>query len=106
MLSDFFSSEAEYRKAFDHFEYLAALVFADYYEKEHPTYGTVWVPLGRFAESYRTLYPGVQAEIQRQGDQWPLLKSGVFDGSLDRLLMLKEKVDTWTREVAVNHGFW
>ena len=106
VIVDFFSSEVEYRKAFDRFEYLAALVFADYYEKEHPTYGSIWVPPGRFAESYRTLFPEVQVEIERQGNQWPLLKAGVFDGSLERLLMLKQKVDTWAREVAVNLGFW
>jgi hypothetical protein len=38
-LMDFFSSEGEYAKAFDYFEYIGALVFADLYEKEHPDRG-------------------------------------------------------------------
>jgi hypothetical protein len=104
--AEYLSSEGEYLKSFNRFEYLAALVFADYYEKEHPTYGSVWVPLGRFAERYKTLFPQVQAEIQRQGDQWPLLKAGAFDGSLDRLLGLKKKLDEWATGFAVHHGFW
>lgn len=104
--TEYLSSDAEYIKAFSRFEYMAALVFADYYAKEHPTYESVWVPMGRFAEQYKTLFPQVQAEIQRQGDQWPLLKAGAFDGSLDRLLSLKKKLDEWASGVAAHHGFW
>jgi hypothetical protein len=102
----FFASERDYLTAFDRFEYLAALVFADFYDTEHPTYGTVWVPLGRYAERYSSLFAEVQAEISRQRDGWPLLRAGLFGGSLDRVLALKQKVDEWARGVAIHHGFW
>jgi SIR2-like domain len=106
MFAEYLPSESEYLRTFDRFEYLAALVFADLYEKEHPTYGSVWVPIGRFAERYKTLFPQVQAEIEQKGDQWPLLKAGAFDGSLDRLLSLKKKLDEWASNVAMHNGFW
>ena len=106
VMADFFSSETEYRKAFDRFEYLAALVFADYYAKEYPNRDSVWVPPGRFFESYATLFPQVQAEIERQGVRWPLLAAGAFDGSQERLLSLKKKHDDWATAVAVQQGVW
>jgi hypothetical protein len=102
--ADYLPSEHEYLKAFVRFEYLAALVFADYYEKEHPTRGSVWVPLGRYAERYETLFPKVQTEIEQKGTEWPLLKAGAFDGSLDRLLSLKAKLDDWVPKAAFHRG--
>jgi len=104
--AEYLSSEGEYLKAFERFEYLAALIFADCYEKEHPSYGSVWVPIGRFAERYKILFPQVQSEIQRLGERWPLLRGGAFDGSLERLLSLKKKLDDWASRVAVQQGFW
>lgn len=104
--SDYITSNTEYANTFNRFEYLAAIVFADYYEKERPTQGSIWVPVGRYTERYRTLFSQVQSEIEQKGTQWPLLKAGLFDGSLDRLLDLKKKLDEWASEVARNYGFW
>jgi hypothetical protein len=104
-LADYCVSDSDYLRKFRRFEYLATLVFADLYEKENPN-SSLWIPLGRFVESYKTLFSEVQGEIDHQGDRWPLLRAGAFDRSLERLQSVKAKVDKWASELAVHHGFW
>lgn len=81
-----------YRRHFDRFEYMLALVYQDLLEKQ----GKKGVPadaLGCFA--WR---PGIGKELalehDAQGSDWPPLHAGLFDGSEERLRNLRMAIDT------------
>jgi hypothetical protein len=87
--------DALYDKAFDLFEYLYALVHADLSLKLG---GDVWGPLGRFGwkdlrDGAKHIFAVVQRAIDSLGENWPPLKVGLFDGSLERLQTIKGKFD-------------
>jgi hypothetical protein len=100
-LREFLPLDADYDEAFDRFEYWFALIWTD----ENPKSASLdWVPvaapLGRFA-SLRAPAAGdelsfierVGAEISQQKKDSPLLRAGLFGGSLQRLLSAKKRVD-------------
>jgi hypothetical protein len=76
------SADTEYTDAFDRFEYLAALVYADYKKG--------WAPVGCFGWRRRILTV-IDRELAEQGIAWPALV--LFGGtSLDRLNASREVV--------------
>jgi hypothetical protein len=81
----------QYQRTFDRFEYLAALVYADLRMKEDSS-SAAWAPRGTYLHS-RGFASRLQAEIDAQGDRWPLLRAGLFDGSLERIGQVKAKID-------------
>lgn len=71
-----------YEAAFDRFELIYGLVYAD-------LAGGDWGPLGRFAWKQKRGYSDqpltiLQHEIKAMGDKWPPLKAGLFGGSIER----------------------
>ncbi|HLE24361.1 MAG TPA: hypothetical protein VI935_01770, partial [Thermodesulfobacteriota bacterium] len=116
-IKTFLSSGIDYQKFFDRFEYLHALIFADFWKKQ--TQGnigrsTIWGPVGYFAfrEYYgqepENLIPAeISKEIKQEqldaGDDWPPLKAGLFDGSAERFQFIKNEFDTWVREAYVRY---
>jgi len=89
----------QYDKLFDRFEYVLALVVADYADRE----GSLsWFPVGRFGWRNRH-FPerGISAEIAKEiekaGVNWPLLKFGLCGGSIERLRVVKTLVDERVR---------
>jgi hypothetical protein len=90
-LSECSIDECEYQCAFDRFEYLFCLAHGDVYEKEG-SFGQIWGPLGCFLWRKGVLEDVGQEIAESKGD-WPLLKEGLFGGSLDRLRHVKEKID-------------
>jgi len=85
-LKEYLPSDVEYIKTFDRFEYLFTLVYADLNEKRH---NRIWAPTGCFLwrnrdEHEKHIINRVRAEISEQGENWPLLKAGLFNGSLTR----------------------
>jgi len=77
----------EYEMLFDRFEVLVALSFADF--RDPSGEGNCWGPPGRFA--YKNDYSAspmamLLAEVEAQGQSWPLLGSGLFGGNLERFL--------------------
>lgn len=74
-----------YELAFDRFECLLGLVFADLARVDSES---VWAPVGRFGwrARYRDgIWIAIGAELDKQGERWPLLRGGAFDGSADRM---------------------
>jgi len=83
-----------YQRAFDRFEYLRALVHSDLNQKLN---GRTYFPIGSFG--WRNIHYGddimneIESEIQEDGEGWSPLKSGLFDGSLERFREIKKVVD-------------
>ncbi len=90
-----------YERAFDRFEYLVGLVAYDISRQERPG---GWGAVGRF--SWRGQYGNgievpIGAEIEALGDQWSLLRAGLFGRDLGRLT---ESVTGWNQRVVSVRG--
>ncbi len=102
-LKEFLPQDLRYERCFDRFEYLLALVCADLHERQGRN---IWGPLGRYSWRDRG-YPEnhVSAEIESEattlGEDWPPFKAGLFDGSVERLLWIKEP---WDKRIADFQG--
>ena len=104
---EYLTSEIEYQKAFDRFEYLLALIYFDQGLKktQHYTDGPhVWGPVGMFAfrgayneHDYHFVNANISVkiteEVVRDRDNWPPLKAGLFDGSAERFEKVKAQYD-------------
>jgi SIR2-like protein len=105
---DYFTSDIDYQKSFDEFEYLHSLIVADEWSKKGAEQGLkeseFWGPVGLFA--VRDYYeeegqPQVKANISSRISQeqynlgigWPPLKVGFFEGSIDRFKTIKAGYD-------------
>lgn len=94
-LKAFLPEDSRYGRCFDRFEYLMALVHADLREKQGHN---IWGPIGRFGWRDRG-YPEnhisteIEAEATTMGEDWPLLRAGLFDGSVERFLSIKKPLD-------------
>ena len=92
--NDIIPSDEDYTDAFDRYEYIVSLVHADVYSQRgrgvaFPGGCFFW----RVDRSGRNLSQVITDEISKVGDQWPPLQAGFFDGSLDRLSVVKQQVD-------------
>jgi len=107
-LREFLPRDEDYQDAFDRFEYLLGLIHADLNHRDWPP--TIyqpnknlkmgwWGPNGLFV--FRNSCQGenikklIEAEIEADGNNWPLLKTGLFGGSLAQLKTAKEKYDVF-----------
>lgn len=93
------SSDVRYQQAFDRFEYLWGLVHADLYQSPWQD-GRIWGPVGNFA--WRSGEPEhvskiIDRELESDGEGWPLLQEGFFDGDLKRLKNTKGGFDAFWR---------
>lgn len=96
-LREYLPEEQEFIAAFDRFEYLLGLVYWDLNEKRRgPNWA--WAPVGCFVWRHGARYElrrmrvvqEIGAEIAAAGTDWPLLKNGLFDRSIERLTEVKE----------------
>ncbi len=94
MIQDLLFVGESYEELFDDFEVYSALVYIDVTERN-------WGPLGRFGWKYgrgnEGSYSRIIEEAERLKAEWPPLKAGMFDGSLERFLrastLLKQLLD-------------
>lgn len=81
VLEDLLMLGRRYEDIFDQFELLLALEFMD-------QVGSDWAPPGRFAWKHRELDDSpitrVMQEAEREGESWPVLRAGLFQGSAER----------------------
>lgn len=99
VLSEYLPENEDYAETFDRFEYLLGLVHADLgrWKMENGW----WGPVGRFAwrnrHSYQTgrMTHKIQAEIETNGADWPLLKAGLFGGSIEQAKTAKSEFDSF-----------
>jgi hypothetical protein len=101
-LRDLLPRDPMFEKFFNRFEYLWALIRIDL--QSHLKYSSSGRFVGRFLWSDRKLYDyketelrAVYEEMDQQGEDWPGLKAGLFDGSLERLAQARQRFDE-TRE--------
>ena len=89
---DLIPDDHEYTGAFARFEYLASLAHQDLFG---------FCSMGSFIWQER-LGRTVATEIDEAGEKWPLLQTGLFDGSIERLREAKRRVD----EAAAQARWW
>jgi hypothetical protein len=96
-------SEYRYEQRFDYFEFIRGLVYADLGPKSGLF--RVWGPPGRYAwkSQSHTIVEIIDEEILRLGGDWPLLKVGFFDGSLERLHTV---LDGFKRTISAIRNDW
>ncbi len=84
-LLDFLPQEDRYTRCFDRFEYLLALVHGDLYEKQLRQF---WSPIGSFGWR-REIINEITIESSEAGEDWILLKTGLFNGSGERFQVVQ-----------------
>ena len=97
-LREYLPRDEDYKSAFDRFEYLLGLVHASerkewYYDSSE---NKLWGPVGCFGWRRNrgiAVWIKMDDEIKAQGSNWPLLKAGLFNGSLEQLKTAKTKFD-------------
>lgn len=102
--------DLEYDRVFDSFEYLRALVYADLSSQAYPKRAEErlwWAPVGRFGWKLRMTREGsstpmseAESQINSLGEEWGPLKAGLFDGSVQRVNLVKQKFDELLQRVA------
>lgn len=82
---------------FDQFEYLLGLAYADHIYEERGL--LTWAPMGGLKAmrhdggNRQAVQALIASQIETLGDEMPLLKAGLFDGSLGRLQNIKQRFD-------------
>lgn len=94
-LKELLPDEIHYERCFDRFEYILGLVHADLFHKKS---GQIWRPAGRFMLRNRyypqeSIMDELEKEIASLGSNWPPLKAGLFDGSIERIRFIKSSFD-------------
>jgi hypothetical protein len=99
-----------YERAFDRFEYLLGLIYADAEEQAriaaHAQDGErVWGPVGRFGWKARhgfehSVAKEIEEEVDQLGGNWPPVRAGLFGGSIDRARSIKTRFDAWFRNLS------
>jgi hypothetical protein len=97
-LKEYLPLDIRYQECFDRFEYLLALVYADLQEKID---GHIWAPIGRFGWLGRGAFSldippimgEIESEVTKESENWPLLKAGLFDRSVERFQAIKAAFD-------------
>jgi hypothetical protein len=101
-LKEYLPLDVLYQECFDRFEYLLALVHADLRQKLE---GRVWGPIGCFEWRGRgalrrddpPIMKEIESEVEKAGEDWPLLTAGLFDSSVARFQAIKTDFDAWVR---------
>ena len=92
LLEDLLFLGRTYDRHFDRFEIFLALTYADAIEHN-------WGPPGRFVWKHgRTRtgpYVELMKEAKRMGDNWPAVRTGLFNGSTKRFLEVAEGYKEW-----------
>ena len=99
-VSELIPAQGDFDDAFDRFEYLANLVESDLESRKYDslTAGHRWFDRrdrGSWFQSSR-IASTVQREVEARKEQWPPLRAGLFDKSMDRLVEVKRSVDEAT----------
>lgn len=100
-LREYLPDENEYIKIFDKFEYLFALIYADLHEKQ---YERIWGPPGCFLwrnrdEPERHIINKIKTESSEEGDNWPPIKAGLFDGSFERFQYIEKEFINFLKQI-------
>ena len=86
-LRKYLPDDTDYQKCFDRFEYLLALIHADLSDKFVES-SRFWGPVGSFGDRLEVI-ADIVAEAIAAGNAWPPIQSGLFDGSIERFMEVK-----------------
>ena len=99
-LDDILFLGRDYESCFDRFEVLLALVNADL---SMQTYDNCWGPLCRFAYKGRMRsenpFAQVVQEAQDMGNDWPPIKEGFFQRSIERFMKIKTEYEELIKQL-------
>ena len=95
----------DYQRTFDRFEYLLGLIHADLNRRQFRENG-LWGPVGCFAWRGRHLgmwehgiRDEIKDELNQQGQNWPLVKAGLFGKSAERAEEVRQKFDNFVAQL-------
>jgi SIR2-like protein len=96
---DLLPDDPIYPATFDRFEYLLAMAYMDQSDN------LSWAPAGCFAWRYEldnesSPARSVARDISKMGEEWPMLKAGMFGGSLPRAHAVKSALDQFISRLA------
>ena len=98
--NEYLPEKNQFINIFDRFEYLFALVYTDIREKNNKT---IWGPVGCFLWRNRdepeNHITKIAKESSEKGDNWPLLKAGLFDGSYERFQFIQKQYNEFFRQI-------
>jgi uncharacterized caspase-like protein len=105
-LDDLLFLGADYERAFDDFEVLMALEYAEQYETEKK--GRIWGPIGRFGYKFSNDNESsplhrTMSSAEAAGASWPPVQAGMFRGSIERF---REIASTYRSEIVARLGWW
>ncbi|MCK4527208.1 SIR2 family protein [candidate division WOR-3 bacterium] len=86
---NFTTNEKEYEDFFDVFEFLYALVYLWLTIEDIESTNRFWTPVGKYAWNFSITFSNsyikyfIEERI-KEGDNWSFLKTGFFDGSIDK----------------------
>ncbi len=94
-LKEILPNRDTFEDSFDEFEYVHSLVFMDMYSN---LTNRSWSPVGRFSWRNKNspeehIANKIGQSIAAAGQNWPLLRVGLFGGSLDRLQTIRGDLD-------------
>lgn len=101
--SDLIPDNEKYENCFDRFEYYVALLYAD--NEVCSGKNDPWVPTGCFLWRNLDWSPdgllgkALIGEIETEGESSPLLRTGMFGGSVDRIKIAKNAVDASIKNI-------
>jgi len=109
-LTEIIPDNGDYERCFDLFEYLLCMLYIDVTYQELEEGKRLWGPLGRFSWRYfgrrarmigeESIAERVDAEVEKHGENWGLLRTGSFNGSLHRFKMVKSAMDDFIAQPA------
>jgi len=98
---DYIPEDEQYIRIFDRFEYLFSLVYFDLYKEFRDR---SWAPVGCFLWRNRS-YPKthiinkIKEETEKEKDDWPLIKSGLFKGSFERFQQIQNEFNEFFNQI-------
>jgi hypothetical protein len=107
IVNTYLPDDKKYEEFFDMFEYLIGLIYVDLmFEDVSPE--NIGFPIGRFAWKYRRWFnrerppQSIESFIENglnQGNKWPLLKVGFFNGSIERFKECRKAYEYRLKEI-------
>lgn len=108
IVNTYLPDDKKYEEFFDMFEYLIGLIYVDLMFEDVST-ENIGFPIGRFAWKYGRWFnrerpsQSIEGFIENglnQGDKWPLLKIGFFNGSIERFKECREAYEYKLKEIS------
>jgi hypothetical protein len=93
--SDLLPDDSEYQRAFDEFEYLICLEFIHRSTRDGNSFSS-WPPIGSFVWRHalepNRLIDDLSKQSEGMGNDWPPLKAGLFDGSIESFKAVRDEL--------------